>query len=758
MERRRLRITGTVQGVGFRPFAHRLAGELRLTGAIGNDDHGVWCDIQGPGPTLDDFIRRLSIDAPPLARIDEVDVEAIAVVHGEGEFTITASSLGRGSATASVPPDIAPCGDCLEEIADPSDRRYGYAFTCCTDCGPRFTVVNALPYDRVRTSMAKFALCAACAGEFQNPADRRYHAQATCCPQCGPTLSLSIAGVEAEGDPLARASALLLDGAIVALKGVGGYQLVCRADDSDVVARLRARKYREEKPFALLVGSLFAAGKVVSLNQMATRALTSPEAPIVLAPRHETAPIAAEVAPKTQLLGVMLPATPVHALLTASVGDVPLVCTSGNRSDEPIVIDDARVELDLGSITDAVLWHDRRIERRADDSVGQVVAGDFQLLRRARGFAPRPVRLAAGGPTVLGVGAELKNTVCLALDANAHLSAHLGDLEHTAALAAFEAAVTDLLSMSRATPELVVHDLHPEYLSTKFAAAVDLAPTLAVQHHHAHLAACLADNGRAGPAIGVAFDGLGWGADDTLWGGEFLVGDATEYHRAAHLTPVPLPGGGIAIREPWRMAVAHLRDAYGPGLAPLPLLQRHDEALPTVQVQCRSVSSPATSSVGRLFDTVAALCGLGDTVSFEGQAAIRLEQAAGETHSRYPVVANPRTDAPMTIAPRQVVGEVVEDLLGGVPVPTIAGAFHRWVSDMIVCCCSAIRDECGLSLVALSGGVFQNRLLVELTVPALEAASFEVLRHRQTPPNDGGLALGQVVIGRAHLAANGAGI
>ena len=751
MRRRRLRIAGTVQGVGFRPHLHRLARSLSLTGAVGNDDDGVWCEIQGHPADLDSFEARVVSEAPPLARIDSVRSAAVAAIEDEQGFAIAVSEAGSGTVAGTVPPDVAACEACLADVADPAGRRYRYAFTCCTDCGPRFTVVRSLPYDRERTSMAAFELCEACEAEYRDPADRRHHAQAVCCGACGPALSLeTMLGEAIDGDPIEAAADLLRAGRIVAIKGVGGYQLACRSDDGAAVARLRQRKHREEKPFALLVASVGAARALVDLDDLACRALSGPEAPIVLAPRTESAAVAAEVAPDTRLLGVMLPATPLHALLVEAAG-VALVCTSGNRSDEPIVTDDARVQPDLGGIADAVLGHDRGIERRADDSVGHVVHGGFQLLRRARGYAPGTVRLDGGGPPVLAVGAELKSTVCLALGADAHMSVHLGDLEHPAALAAFETAVADLLALTRAAPELLVHDLHPEYLSTKFTASVDLAPRLGVQHHHAHLASCLVDTGFGGPAIGVMFDGMGWGADGTLWGGEILVGDAGGYERFAHLRPVPMPGGTAAIRQPWRMALAHLHETFGEDLPALACVIDHIGDAPRVLDQCRPGQSIPTTSMGRLFDSVSALCSLVETATYEGQAAIRFEQAAGADVRRYPVDLSKGTPVVIEFSP--LVDAVASDLLAGQPPSLIAAAFHRWVADTAVAASRQAREATGLEAVALSGGVFQNRRLVELLVPDLEKSGFKVLRHRQVPPNDGGIALGQAAVGRAMLAA-----
>ena len=922
-------MSGTVQGVGFRPFVHRLARRSGLTGAVGNDSRGVWCEIQGPEAALDAFADALRRQAPPLARIREIETEKIAVIADEDDFVIAVDApagvnletaagarpaadletaagarpaadletaagaqpaagprgVGAPMTPASIPPDAAVCEACSAEISDPADRRFGYAFTCCTDCGPRYTVVRSLPYDRAGTSMADFPLCEQCQAEYDRAGARRHHAQATCCPDCGPTLELRTgdgrliasdiqrapsadrpnemrgsdgrliaadpvgrttsliaggSGLHREqsgpGDPIAAAALMIAAGQIVGCKGLGGYQLVCRADDDTAVARLRAAKNRYEKPFALLVADLGEAEALVELDDLSRRALTGPERPIVLAERRPGAGVCEAVAPGSRRLGVMLPAAPLHQLL-ASAAPAPLVCTSGNRSDEPIAIDDADAADRLGPIADAFLAHDRRIERRADDSVGQVAAGRFQLLRRARGFVPRPVRLQRGGPAVLGVGAEMKSTVCLGLGDDAHLSVHLGDLEDPLALEAFEGAVADLLELSGAEPALVVHDRHPEYLSAKFARSQTLAPAVGVQHHHAHLAACLADNACDGPAIGVIFDGLGWGDDDTLWGGEFLVGDAAGVDRAAHLTLVPLPGGTAAIREPWRMAVAHLvrlpspddeaadssggeahapADGVGAGgsggdasdspggwsglaggvdtadrsgllegletemAAAARLLGRSEAELAAVAGLCAGGRSLVTSSMGRLFDAVAALCGLADSVSYDGQAAIRLEQAAVVTGRSYrwdlpdsdpsgrglrsgsalspsgPDPSDPRPHGPPTrIDPAPVIAAVAADAMAGVDPAVIAGAFHTGLAHMIVEVCARLRDATGVGTAALSGGVFQNRLLVELTAPLLEAAGFEVLLHSQVPPNDGGISLGQVAVGRALLRAAG---
>lgn len=747
--RRRFRISGTVQGVGFRPFVFRVARDLGLTGAVGNDTDGVWCELQGPPEAIDLAISRIRTQHPPLALVDRIDSAELDVRRNERRFEVQASHIGAGAGPSAIPPDVALCGHCLDELLDPADRRFGYAFTCCTDCGPRYTVASELPYDRERTAMAAFPLCDACAREFGDPDDRRFHAQATCCPACGPRLVLHASDAPPTShDVVARATQMLQTGAILALKGVGGFQFVCRADLESAVRTLRRRKRRDEKPFALLVPDLEWARRLVELDDVAARALAASEAPIVLARAHGDAPVAPSVAPGTGLLGVMLPATGLHALLAESVG-APLVCTSGNLSGAPIIVDDATAGALAGDVVDAVLGHDRAIIRRADDSVGQSVAGDFQLLRRARGFVPRSVRLEGDGPTVLAVGAELKSTVCLAIGDSAHLSPHLGDLENPETLVAFEQAIADLIDFAGVEPALVVHDMHPEYLSTKFAVAQDLAPTMTAQHHHAHLAACLADNRFAEPAIGITFDGIGHGIDGTAWGGEVLVGDAADVVRFAHLAPVPMPGGVEAIRHPWRMAVAHLRYAFGGNLPAVGLLDRHPD-WHAVAALCAREDTLRTSSVGRLFDAVAALCGVRDSVAYEGQAAIGLEELAETDGDRYRFTIEEGTQ-PRVVDPGSVIRAVVSDLGAGVPPTAVAGRFHGAVASVVVELARSACAEVGPMPVALSGGVFQNRLLVELVSAGLAEAEIDVLRHRQVPPNDGGIALGQVAIGRAAL-------
>ena len=727
-------ITGTVQGVGFRPFVHGLAMSLGLAGRVTNAGASVVCLIEGDSEACEEFVARVRAEAPRLADVHRVDV-AQSLPTGERGFMIVPSQEVDAQRSSAIPPDVATCALCFEEANDPENRRYGYPFICCTACGPRYSVVGNLPYDRANTSLDAFPLCSDCRAEYEEPTDRRFHAQATSCLRCGPRMT---------GSSIEEAVAALLDGAVVAVKGLGGYQLLCRADDADAVRRLRDRKHRESKPFALLVESLAMAERLVHLDPEERQLLESPEAPIVLAEARSASDVATEVAPGTRRLGVMLPPSNLHAMIATGAG-VPLVCTSGNRSNEPIVIDDDQAASAFDGIADVCLAHDRPIERRADDSVGQVVAGRLQLLRRARGFAPRSVELPADGPTVLGVGAELKSTTCLAVGDRASLSVHLGDLESPSTLAAFEATIADQLAFAAANTELVVHDRHPEYLSSKFAASQDIAPTLAVQHHHAHLVSCLVENGHEGPAIGVVFDGLGWGDDGTAWGGEFLVGDASGYERVGFVNPVAMPGGAKAVREPWRMAVAHCLAAFGE----VPEFVRSilDESrIDTVAAICADSATLRTSSVGRLFDAVAALIGLGRTVTYEGEAAIALEGLAAECDRTNDGYTWSGTDA------ANVIRAVLHDLEAGVGRPTVAYRFHRGLADFVVSMCLQQRESTGLNVLAISGGVFQNRLLVELLLPMLEDRGFDVIRHSQIPPNDGGISLGQVAIGRAHLA------
>ncbi|HEV3380715.1 MAG TPA: carbamoyltransferase HypF [Trebonia sp.] len=763
-----VRVEGTVQGVGFRPFVYSLATGLGLTGVVGNDVDGVFVEVEGSPPSVRLFLRRLETDAPALARIERVTVTRLPP-QGAETFAITASTAG-GRRTTLVAADAATCADCLRELRDPADRRFGYPFVNCTNCGPRFTIVRDVPYDRPFTTMAGFGMCEQCAAEYRDPSDRRYHAQPVCCPACGPRLVLlgAAGNAPACGSPLDAAAALLREGRIVAIKGLGGYHLAADAACEPAVAALRARKHREDKPFAVLAASLRQARSLSTLDRAAADLLTSRARPIVLLPRLSGARVAASVAPGNRELGIMLPYTPLHHLLAAAVA-APIVLTSGNTSDEPIAYQDGDALSRLGPIADALLTHDRAIHIRTDDSVARTFRGRPMVLRRSRGYVPEPIVVPGEFRRhVLACGAELKNTFCLAKDKHAFVSHHIGDLENAETLVSFREGIGHFRKLFDIDPEVVAYDLHPEYLSTKYALDLDDVDLVAVQHHHAHIAACLADNGWPGRGgdrvIGVAFDGTGFGTDGTIWGGEFLIADYAGFERAGHFAPVAMPGGAAAIREPWRMAAAYLDAAgtgpagTGPACLDADLLggvrDRNARRWPAVVAMARRrVNAPLTSSAGRLFDAVASLLGVRDTVSYEGQAAIELEQLAdpGETGS-YAAGVEPglcRPSAPFVVRGADLVRAVVDDLAAGVPRPVIAARFHNGVAGVTEAGCRLLRERHGLTTVALSGGVFQNMLLLHQVVGRLQARGFTVLVHSRVPCNDGGISLGQAVVAAA---------
>jgi hydrogenase maturation protein HypF len=739
--RTEVRVEGIVQGVGFRPFVHGLAVRLGLAGLVGNDARGVFIEIEGEDTAVDRFLTGLH-DPPRLAMIERITTRHMPTT-GDSGFAIVGSASGPRGALVSA--DSATCADCLRELADPADRRYSYAFVNCTGCGPRFTIVTDVPYDRPNTTMAGFAMCADCAAEYHDPADRRFHAQPLCCPACGPRLALrGRDGAIRDGEPVEAARALLRAGAILAVKGLGGYHLAAVAHEEGAVAALRARKHREDKPFAVMAPDLAAARRLADLDEAEEGLLAGAGRPVVLVRCRADAPLAPSVAPGNRWVGLMLPYTPLHHLLITE----PTVMTSGNVSDEPIAHRDEEALERLAGIADAFLTHDRAIHVRADDSVTRAFRGRELPVRRSRGYAPRPVPLPVDGPPVLACGAELKNTFCLAADRRAFVSHHIGDLENYATLRSFGEGVEHFGRLFGISPALVAHDLHPEYLSTKYALDSGL-PLVGVQHHHAHIASCMADNDRTEPVIGVAFDGLGYGTDATLWGGEFLIADLTGFDRRGHLRPVPLPGGTAAIREPWRMAAAH-------GVpADLDVARRNAVAWTAVTAMARSgVGAPPTSSMGRLFDAVAAVLGIRDRVTYEGQAAIELEQRA-DPHERgtYPVRVDDADDGRFTVAGTDLVEEVIADLRSGAEVASIAARFHNAVGDLVVAGAARVREATGLEAVALSGGVFQNILLLERAVAGLESAGFQVLVHHRVPPNDGGISLGQAAVASARSSA-----
>jgi hydrogenase maturation protein HypF len=748
-ERRRVRVTGTVQGVGFRPFVYRVATGLGLTGEVSNGTAGVTIDVEGSPSALDELVTRVRDGAPPLARVSHVGVEVLAP-RGFAAFRIVASD-DVGDVEVPVSVDVGPCDACLRELADPADRRFGHPFVNCTDCGPRYTITRRVPYDRPVTTMAAFPMCDACRAEYEDPTDRRFHAQPVCCPACGPQLAL----VDPAGAPLAARTAALDEavrrlgaGAILAVKGVGGFHLAVDATDAAAVTELRRRKGRDDKPFAVLVADLATAGTLVELDEGAQEVLASPRRPIVLAPRHGGSAVVDGVAPGLPELGLMLPPSPLHHLLVTDLAR-PLVLTSGNVSDEPIAYTDDEAIARLGPMVDAVLTHDRPIHIRCDDAVVRAgVAGAPQPIRRSRGYAPEPLPLSrpARRP-VLAVGAELKSTVAVASGTSVVVSHHLGDLEHAATHRAFLQAVEHLLHLRDVDPAVVAHDLHPEYLSTKFALDLDL-PLVGVQHHHAHIASCLAEHGEEGRVVGIAYDGLGWGTDGTAWGGEFLVADLDGFERAGHLAPVALPGGAAAIREPWRMAVSWAAAAVDDDERLAATVAHLDPRWQHVAALARAPRTLRTSSAGRLFDAVAALLGVRSVTTYEGQAAIELEALArrvppDRAGTRASITAAARM---RVLDPAPLVRAVVDAVARGEDPAVTAARFHAGLAASTVAVATEIASDRDLDTVALSGGVFQNARLTDLVATDLRAAGLRVLVHRLVPPNDGGISFGQAAI------------
>lgn len=744
--RLRVEVRGQVQGVGFRPFVWREATQRALAGWVGNDSRGVVLEVEGPASQVNSFVRALD-RPPPLARVEEIVTTELATTHHLG-FSVRDSALD-GRRRALVPPDTATCGDCERELRDPADRRFDYPFVNCTACGPRYTIVQSVPYDRSRTTMSRFPLCTACRKEYEDPANRRFHAEPVCCPDCGPRLTLREADGRASGNALDRAVALLRGGAVLAVKGLGGYHLAADACDEVAVAALRQRKRREHRPFALMVRDLAAAGRLCHVDAAEQELLSGPARPVVLLRRRADAGVAAAVAPGTPTLGVMLPYTPLHVLLLERFGG-PLVLTSGNLSDEPIAFQDADAVARLGGMTEAILVHDREIHTRVDDSVMRIVRGRVVPLRRSRGYVPAPLQLPLHGTaSVLACGGALKSAFCLTRGAQAFVSHHVGDLDDWATFRAYVDGVALLRRLLDVDPTVVAHDLHPDYPSTRYAHEQDGVELLPVQHHHAHIASCLADNGVHDQVIGVAFDGTGFGGDGTVWGGEFLLADLDGFTRAAHLDPVPMPGGDAAARQPWRMAAAHLDAAYDRAPPRLAVAQRQGQRWEQVLAASRAgVNAPLTSSAGRLFDAVSALLGVRDVVTYEGQAAIELEHLADVTELgsyRVPVTEG----AVLRVAVGHLIRSVVEDMSSGVAPAVVAARFHNAVADVVVEVCVRLRATSGLGTVALSGGVFQNALLLTRCLDGLEAAGFAVLTHRHVPPNDGGISLGQAAVASA---------
>jgi hydrogenase maturation protein HypF len=735
-------VDGVVQGIGFRPSVYRLAVSHGVAGSVRNSRAGVLIEAEGDEATLEAFLSALEADAPCEISIAWRQPERL------NGFSIE-PSVHDGIAGFSPAPDRAVCDACVAELRDPTNRRYGYALQTCATCGPRFTIVRALPYDRERTTMAEFALCEWCRDDYGDPRNRRFHAESIACPQCGPRVTLR--GPDgARVDPITVAAREIRNGRIVAVKGVGGYHLACDATNNAAVAELRQRKHREAKPLAVMVVGLDEALAIAHVSPDEATLLMSAARPIVLLARRDGITLADEVAPGCREVGVLLPYTALHHLLLGALGR-PLVMTSANTSDEPIVHRDDEAQRRLGEIADHFLTHDREIVAPCDDSVVRVVAGTLQVIRRARGYVPLAVRLpmTATRP-ILACGGELKSTFALVRGDEAFLSQHLGDLTSEAAFRAYVDTVGHFRHLFELDPEVVAHDLHPAYRSTVYARSMENVQHVAVQHHHAHIASCLADNGVDRKVIGVAWDGSGYGADARIWGSEFLVADLAGFERVGHFEYVPLPGGDAAVREPWRMAAAFLRAAYGDSMSSLDLafMRRLDRAAWRVLSQAadRGLNAPLTSSAGRLFDAIASLLGLRDRISFEGQAAMELEALADrDADLIYPTTVT-EGDGSIVVHTTDVVRGVVEDLLRQAPASLIAARFHATLADVLARVCERVRERTGLDVVALSGGVFQNAWLLQAAMGRLEAAGFRVYTHRQVPTNDGGLALGQAAI------------
>ena len=749
-------VGGTVQGVGFRPYVHRLATARNLSGFVRNDTAGLTIDVQGEPHVLEDFLSTLIKNPPPTAVIQKVRTSRGPLQPYRG-FEIARSDDPPVSTPTNISPDVTVCDECLAEMSDPGNRRYRYPFINCTNCGPRVTIIDGAPYDRARTTMRTFEMCADCRHEYEDKADRRFHAQPIACPTCGPQPRLIDATGrvrDAHAEPIAATGRALREGAIVAIKGLGGYHLACRASHRATVERLRSRKAREAKPFAVMAMDLKAARLWCTVTAREEALLLCRQRPIVLLEKRwdiedEMRSVMEALAPGNPCLGVMLPYTPLHHLLLAEC-DAPLVMTSGNISEEPIAFEDADAFDRLAGVADLFLTHDRPIAERCDDSVMRVVADKPTMLRRSRGFVPSPIHVVTEFPGhVLAVGGQLKNTFCCARNNSAFLSQHVGDLDHPAARLSLAGGVARFSSLVGVTPEVVAHDLHPQYASTEFALALDNAERVGVQHHHAHIASCMAEHGITEPVIGVAFDGTGYGTDGAIWGGEFLVVDQAGFSRAAHLKYVPMPGGEAAIRRPLRMALSHLVSAYGDDATSLPLelfdrAGKHEVAL-VEQIIAKGIASPPTSSIGRLFDAVSALLGVRDDARFEGQAAMELEAMAGSRVSKL-YEFGLSDGMPLTIDPAPVVRCIVDDILEGVDPRSIAGAFHNSVANVIVEVADQLRGATGIRKVALSGGVFQNVLLTTMVTESLSRSGFEAYTQHLVPCNDGGLSLGQAYV------------
>ena len=752
---KQIRVKGIVQGVGFRPYIYQLAGRYSLHGHVANTASGVDIHVEGPPTAIEAFLASIPAEAPPLAQITEVSASP-ADPEQAASFTIVASREDSGK-SALISPDVAICNDCLAEMRNPRDRRFGYPFINCTNCGPRYTIIDDIPYDRPQTAMRDFRMCRQCQAEYDDPANRRFHAQPNACPVCGPHVQL----LDRRGRPLATADpirevvARLQQGRIVAVKGLGGFHLAVDAANEAAVQRLRRRKHRKEKPFALMARDIATIRRFAHLDAEEITVLSSPQRPILLLQKRTQHAIAPAVAPHNRYFGVMLPYAPLHYLILES-DFTALVMTSANLSEEPIVIDNQEAVERMGGIADGFLVHNRDIRLRCDDSIVRKTAGATRFIRRARGFVPTPVFLHSPLRPVLACGAELKNTVCLTKEDRAFVSQHIGDLENLATYDAFLDTITHLEKILDVQPQAVACDMHPDYLSTRYAQAQQELPVVPVQHHHAHIVSGMAENHLDGQVIGLAFDGTGYGTDGTIWGGEVLLVEKACFERVAFLEPLPMPGGAAAIKAPWRMAVSYLIQAFGPGFRDLDIefttaIDPHQAAIVSAMI-AKGLNAPLTSSMGRLFDGIAALIGLRHSVAFEGQAAMELEMAAGPPSAgRYDVDWRPSDHIKIPIAP--IVQGVVADLQQGADAALISRKFHTTLVHLFTDLCLYLRRETAVDQAVLSGGSFQNAILTDELTRSLISAGFSVYAHRLVPPNDGGIALGQAVAADAMLAA-----
>lgn len=749
MQRLAIHIKGIVQGVGFRPFVYKLAHQYQLVGWVMNNSQGVEIEVEGTSQEVSAFLAELKISAPPLAIVQEVAVTCCSL-SGETEFIIRPSAE-QNEKTAWVSPDVATCPDCLREMMDPQDRRYRYAFTNCTNCGPRYSIIKAVPYDRTATTMSDFTMCASCQAEYNNPANRRFHAQPNACAECGPAYQLlTKEGERVPGDVFKETSKLITDGHIVAIKGIGGYHLACDAFQEQAVSNLRNRKIREAKPFAVMCGSIETVKQLCEVSAKEETLLTSTARPIVILTKKADCHLAESIAPGTRFLGVMLPYTPAHWLLLGT--DDVWVMTSGNVSDEPIAYQDQEAFLRLSNIADYILTHNREIFQPSDDSVIKMVGSNRQILRRSRGFSPEPIKISQEIPDILAVGGEVKNTFCLARDSFVFMSPHIGDLENMATFQAYLAAMRHYEKLLAIKPAAVAYDLHPEYLATKYALSLEI-PQVGVQHHHAHIASVLAERGLQEQVIGVALDGTGYGTDGTLWGGEFLVADCQDFVRLGHCKYLPLPGGAKAIKEPWRMAAWVLYNLYGTEFAAFNMA--FTRSLPQgwqllMDAVDKGINAPLTSSAGRLFDIAAGILGLCNTIHYEGQGAITLELAGQGSYGQilpYTICHG----SPYQLDFMPTFAAMTDLVKKGGPIDFLAASFHVTIADAVTHMIRRIGQDTGIQKVALSGGVWQNSTVLEKVVGILQQDDFHVYSNSRVPPNDGGLALGQAAVAGARI-------